>query len=318
MGRNSSETIVQLDLQEINEMAERADRQAATEVVKTSGRSSKCPTPRMEQNRKPFFAGAKSAKVNLQPWPSATNLSRLATNQHQQQGSEVATSFVKNGRDGGDTASVRRIRSMTHAQRPPCISVTRHNPSQDSEDENEDDKRRDEASDNGGFVNSAFSQEYLAQPDVSESSSCHCDDPASRDPDQHSDVCQFQCLHEAICQHPEHRSRTRPQVAKRPRRRFNSCPKFFVPRQSPTGYRKKGVHWRRNRDGKESSVRRKTVDCVHSVKKLTPQTSSSPNLKTWSAPSTVSDKDRVQDESRATRDDKDDNSRSPDKRADDQ
>lgn len=317
MGRNVSETIVQLDFQETNEETEQADRRAITEAMKITqtGRSSKCSTPRLDQNRKAFFTGPKAARVNLQPWPSATNLLRLAVNQHQQQpaAADVNAPCVKKADKDTDSQSSGRRGSAAAAtpakRRPPFISVSRHDPSQEDEEnteeeeaegeENDDEKEAEEEDEeeeeivlasethSGAFINSAFSQEFITAPRDGSSSACQCDYETSHRPEDHSDLCQFQCHHNEMCQHQEYVNES-PQSdlsQTTPRRRLNSCPRLLVRCQSSTGSRRKWIRWRRsqadNDEDQDSSARRKTIDCLPSARMIMPQTSSSPNLKSW-------------------------------------
>ncbi|KAI4486914.1 hypothetical protein M0802_012233 [Mischocyttarus mexicanus] len=83
MDRNNGETILQLDnqeqqLQTLGEI-EQGDQQRRrlTGAMKKFSAMARHGTPRIDSNRKPFFPIAKASKIWLQPWPSATNLSRI-------------------------------------------------------------------------------------------------------------------------------------------------------------------------------------------------------------------------------------------------
>lgn len=145
--------------QEVNVQPDRARLSLITDAVrKLSGKSSFS-----DQNRKPFLALVKSAKVGIQPWPSATNLVHVAKRQSE------------------ETPSRRNSFNL------PAIDVRR--PSSASQDEPM------------AFVNTAFSQEQIATS-APTSESCDCD-AHNLIKNGHPDVCRFQCRHENICQHDD-------------------------------------------------------------------------------------------------------------------
>ncbi|XP_043503284.1 bestrophin-4-like [Polistes fuscatus] len=76
--RNDSETVLQLDNQEQQGEIEQGEpqRRRLTGAIKKFSTMARHGTPRIDSNRKPFFPLTKASKIWLQPWPSATNLSR--------------------------------------------------------------------------------------------------------------------------------------------------------------------------------------------------------------------------------------------------
>ncbi|KAG7202965.1 hypothetical protein KM043_010102 [Ampulex compressa] len=78
MDRNCSETVLQMDIQESPTDVEQPEqRRVITEAVKRFSALARSSTPRIDQNRKPFFPVIKAPRVILQPWPSATNVAKM-------------------------------------------------------------------------------------------------------------------------------------------------------------------------------------------------------------------------------------------------
>ena len=274
MVRKGSETIVPLDIQEtiIDPSTERRRTTTLMEAMKKFSRT-KLSTPHLDQMRKPFFALTKSSKVNIEPWPSATNLVHLPDRQ------KADTTFLrKSERD----SAVRRTESFNI----PVIDIRRasEDDPEDKDDEEEEDDDDDTDDDDDlslqqGIINSAFSQER-----ISESSSRICNCNAVHFGDVNSDVCQFECRHEKICQHLESGNQFRVTRPDFPRRRLHSYPKLLThKRKSSEGGRwKKGVRWKpsgNKSEGKKNS-RRRTVDSIPSAKKLVAESKDSLNLST--------------------------------------
>ena len=256
MLRKSTETVVPLDIQETanEQSSERRRTSTLMEAMRRFSSKTKLSTPRLDQLRKPFLALNKSSKVNIEPWPSATNLVHLSDPQKTD-----SICFRRSERD----SAIRRTASFNI----PVIDVRR--PSED-----------DLGEDDGlvlsrGIINSAFSQETISN---STSRTCNCTENNSCN--FNFDVCQFKCRHERICEHLECQSSR--QCSDFPRRRLNSYPKVLTHRRKSieSGRWKKGVRWKPsgNKNESKKKSRRRTVDSVPSAKKIVAFSKNSLNL----------------------------------------
>lgn len=264
MVRKGSETIVPLDILEtiIDPSTERRRTSTLMEAMKKFSRT-KLSTPRLDQMRKPFLALGKSSKVNIEPWPSATNLVRLPDRQ------KADTLSKKSERD----STVRRAESFNI----PVIDIRRASDVPGDEDDDNDDD--DDLSLQQGIINSAFSEERLSDSSSSPRT-CNYNHVHSREVNY--DLCQFECRHEKICQHLESGIPSGVTCPDLPRRRLHSYPKLSTHRRksSESGRWKKGVRWKpsgNKSEGKKNS-RRRTVDSIPSVEKLVAVSKDSLNL----------------------------------------
>lgn len=214
-----------------SEQPERIRMTLITDAVKKMSGKSGCMSS-SEPNRKPFLALVRSVKIGIQPWPSATNL--------------VHTGKRPSSEDSG--SQMRR-----NSFNLPTIDVRR--PSDDT-------TGQDEAM---AFVNTAFSQEQIPQT----SQSCDCDSHNLGD-NVCSDVCQFQCRHENICEHLDDSVEI---AAESFRPRLHSFPKHLLKRQRSANRKKKGVRWKPALHAEESKLRRRTIDSVPTAKKIVSQLS---------------------------------------------
>ncbi|XP_024940214.1 uncharacterized protein LOC107267237 isoform X2 [Cephus cinctus] len=260
LSRNSSETIIQLDIQEIPAEGEQGERRSLADTVKKYSAKTKCSTPRVEsQNRKPFFGLAKAARVNLQPWPSATNLTHFRTSQTRE------TSL-----------------SPTTARREPELMQQRKNSLKLKVPTQYKGGEEHMKNDYQGVVNSAFSQERLINVELAKEDATSSQCNASNFNDRKHSMCQSQRSYENICQHVACRDIPAIEIFECPRRpRLHSCPKYLVRRQRSVGSsRKKSVRWKPvTVDGAgDSIIRRRTIDSVPTVKRMIVQAKSSPEL----------------------------------------
>lgn len=256
MVRNSTETTIQFDLQELSSETEQTEHHTITDTVKKFSGISKCSD---QQNRKPFFAITKPSTVNLQPWPSATNLPHLTTDQNPET-SSAAVAKTDHGLTSCRNNSFRTIH---------CLHCEEVDHDQTYNFENHQ-----------GIVNSAFSQERLAETDFGTEDTAMCKNcnTLSRSNSSHSDICQFQC-HQNVCHHIKDMNDLT--IEGFSRLRLNSGSKYLIRRQRSMGSgRKKGVRWKpilNNTD--ETKIRRKTCDSVPTIEMVITQTRSSPNLR---------------------------------------
>ncbi|XP_033228665.1 bestrophin-4-like isoform X2 [Belonocnema kinseyi] len=235
--RKVSETIVPLDIQEtiLDSSTERRRTTTLMEAMKKFSRT-KLSTPRLDQMRKPFLALTKSSKVNIEPWPSATNLVHLPDRQ------KADAHFKKSERD----STVRRAASFNI----PVIDIRRASDvlgdevdDDNDDDDDDDDGAGDDLSLQQGIINSAFSQERISDSAPS-GRVCNCNYVHSRD--VHSDLCPFKCRHEKICQLLESEIPSGVTYPDFPRRRLHSYPKLSThgKKSSESGRWKKGVRWK--------------------------------------------------------------------------
>lgn len=247
MAGNCSETVVQLDGQE--QPIEMEHRHVITDAVRKFSALAKGSASR---TGKSFFPVLTKSKTLMQPWPSATNISRPAQTSIQ---APISTSIVL------ETASPWRkdsfksfCQSSTEdfEERRPSVS-TQSNKSQE------------------GVVNSAFAEERLNEvPDI-----CDCDNEEEEydnsDPQhQHEDFCQHISSLEAIDMSVIGGESS-----------HSSNPKYLMinrDRSTSDSKKKKGIHWPRL-SGKPLKFRRRTTDNIPAIGTMMSQTRSSPNLR---------------------------------------
>lgn len=250
MARNCSETIVSLDDQE--QPIEVTHRRTIVEAVKKFSSLAKSSASRVDF-RKPFLPGPKSFKPVLQPWPSATNISRsVPLIQTPIPTSIEARSFLR--RDS--------FKSLHHQS---SLEESDGRPSVSSQGEAYQD----------GVVNSAFAEEMLH--DVSDI--CDCDGAEEG--------------HEALesgLSHEYHQCRQACQelptletlVINEPgQSRINNSSKYLMVKsdRSPSNSRKrKGIQWRPRVSSEVLKFRRRTTDSIPTVNTTLTLTRSSPNL----------------------------------------
>lgn len=245
-----------MEIQEafVDQSNERRRTSTLMEAVRKFSRT-KLSTPRLDQIRKPFFTLSKSSKVNIQPWPSATNLTRFANSQ------KGDANFLRKSERA--SAAVRRAESFNI----PVIDV-RHSSLDEPDDDDDDDDEPSKFS--RGIVNSAFSQEK-----INDSQLKICDVCGEYSQNIHSELCHCNCGHEKCCQHFE-------EIIGESRKRLHSYPKVLAYRrktaESPRW--KKGVRWKTsgNKIIVEKKSRRRTVDSVPSPKKFVASSRNSLNL----------------------------------------
>lgn len=247
MVSNASETVLQLDNQEQQQQqqceAEQGDQQhrRLTGAMRKFSAIARHANPRIDSNRKPFFAAIKTPKILLQPWPSATNLSGI--NRH---------------RDPDTPAPFNAPKILCV---PPALQISFTNEAEDREN-------RD------GFDNSAFFHEDVDDRYIEDQDD---DNTMGRlknvkrfvlgDTSEYSDE-QIEAID---------LSRFRETIE----RRSESFSKYSPQRQrSSTGPGdKKGVHWRTDERRPSLLARRKTIHTVPtSLQIIIPQARSSPNL----------------------------------------
>ncbi|XP_051154261.1 bestrophin-4-like [Leptopilina boulardi] len=259
--QKGSEIIVPLEIQEtiIVDQSTTDRRRTSTlmEAVKKFSRT-KLPTPRLDQMRKPFFALTKSSKVNIQPWPSATNLTHFANSQKidSRKQSEASTTVQR-----ADSFNIPVI-DIRHS------SLDEPGDNNDNETDDDDDDDENIPCPHRGIINSAFSQENISDTQ----SKIICDFCGEMSHDIHSELlCHCKCHYKKnYCQHIEElfiddrrkRLHNYPKVLAY-RRKTIECPRW-----------KKGVRWKTmgNKIVVEKKSRRKTVDSVPSAKKLVAST----------------------------------------------
>lgn len=249
MARNCSEAILQLDDQE--QPIEMEQRRTIIEAVKKFSSLAKSSTSRIDF-RKPFLPGLKSSNPVLQPWPSATNISRpVPFFQTPSRTSMEAGSSLK--RD-----SFKCRQSSTEESDGPSVSS--------------------QGSYQSGVVNSAFAEERLHNvPDI-----CDCDGAEEGHDALESDFSyQYQCRQAdnelPILETIDNRS----VIGDEPSRsRLNSCPKYLMTRSNRSFDSKKrnGIHWRSRISGEMLKFRRRTTDSIPKVSTILTPNRSSPNL----------------------------------------
>ncbi|KAK2576473.1 hypothetical protein KPH14_005804 [Odynerus spinipes] len=250
MARNASETVLQLDALELQQLSsievEQGDpqRRRLTGAMKKFSAIAKYATPRIDPNRKPFFPAAKTTKISLQPWPSATNLSR--TNRHR----------------APDTPAPINASNILYV--PPALEISFH--------DDADDQGNHDGFDNSAFFHEDVGDRYIEDQDDDQERipkdivKFECGDPkdTSEGSDEQMEGIDLSSFRETIEQRSE------------------SCPKHLFQRQrsSSGSSDKKGVHWKAETGRRPSLLaRRKTVHSVPtSLQIVIPQARSSPNL----------------------------------------
>ncbi|XP_043471768.1 bestrophin-4-like [Leptopilina heterotoma] len=273
----NSEIIVPLEIQEtfiVDQSNERRRTSTIIEAVKKFSRT-KLPTPRLDQMRKPFFSLSKSSKVNIQPWPSATNLTHFGNSQKKNESTKIA-----NQKKFTDTMTQNKSETFNI----PVIDIRR---SSIDEPENDDDNDDDDVDD--GIINSAFSQEKLTDTktkiicDYCNESSC---DIYSEFSSKNYCKCRRRHYHHhhhyclENCQNCQNNEESHHHGSKK---RLHSYPKVLVYRRKTIESHprwKKGVRWKMvgNKNVIDKKSRRITVDSVPSAKKLVASSGNSFNF----------------------------------------
>ncbi|XP_015185861.1 PREDICTED: bestrophin-4-like [Polistes dominula] len=244
MDRSDSETVFQLDNQEQQSQQgeiEQGDpqRRRLTGAIKKFSTMARHGTPRIDSNRKPFFPLTKASKIWLQPWPSATNLSRT------------------NSPRGPDTPAVFNAPQILCV---PPVSDFSYNTDESKDQEN----RR-------GFSNTAFYHEnvddrYIEDQDNDTAENVKDVDRFERfvstdtaeSSDSQIEEINLPNFRETIESYPKH---------------------LLQRHSSSGSSDKKGVHWKMHERRPSLLARRKTVCNVPtSLHIIIPQARSSPNL----------------------------------------
>ncbi|XP_035729405.1 bestrophin-4-like isoform X1 [Vespa mandarinia] len=250
MVSNSSETVLQLDNQEQQQQqqqceAEQGDQQRRrlTGAMRKFSAIARHTNPRIESNRKPFFAAIKTPKILLQPWPSATNLSGI--NRHR----------------GPDTPAPFTAPKILCV--PPALQIS-------FTDEAEDQENRE------GFDNSAFFHEDVDDRYIEDQ-----DDNTMDKLKNVKQFERFVLADTSECSDAQLEAIDLQRFRETIEQRSESFSNYLLQRQcSSTGSSdKKGVHWRTDERRPSLLARRKTIHSVPtSLQIIIPQARSSPNL----------------------------------------
>lgn len=251
MVSNASETILQLDNQEQQQQqqqqseAEQGDQQRGrlTGAMRKFSAIARHTNPRIDSNRKPFFAAIKTPKIWLQPWPSATNLSRI--NRHR----------------GPDTPAPFNAPKILCVPSALQISFS---------DETEDQENRE------GFDNSAFFHEDVDDRYIEDQ-----DDDTIEKLRNVNRFKRFVLTDTSECSDAQIEAIDLPRFRETIEQKSESFFKYLPQRQrsSTESSDKKGVHWRIDERRPSLLARRKTIHSVPtSLQIVIPQARSSPNL----------------------------------------
>lgn len=251
MDHNRSETVLPLDMQESQaEPVQPEQKRIIMDAVRKFSALAKYPTPRIDQTRKPFFALPKTPRVFLQPWPSATSLSRQ-------------------GRQFADTPTIPDSEMNPWREHPlktfypPTLQISSSSTQAPETPESQD-----------GVVNSGFPTEHAKDT--------HDCGSESRSDSLRSDVFQFQCQGN-VCQAGPTPSETVATLSAEEsvRPRLNSCPKYLVKRHRSVGEscRRKAIRWKQMMDN-QMKLRRRTADNIpYPAQDVLSHARSSPNLR---------------------------------------
>ncbi|KAL2728498.1 bestrophin-4-like isoform X1 [Vespula squamosa] len=251
MVSNVSETVLQLDNQEQQQQqqqqfeAEQGDQQRGrlTGAMRKFSAIARHANPRIDSNRKPFFAAIKTPKIWLQPWPSATNLSRI--NRHR----------------GPDTPAPFNAPKILCVPSALQISFT---------DEPEDQENRE------GFDNSAFFHEDIDDRYIEDQ-----DDDTIEKLRNVNQFKRFVLTDTPESSDAQIEAIDLPRFRETIEQKSESFFKYLPQRQrsSSGSSDKKAVHWRIDERRPSLLARRKTIHSVPtSLQIVIPQARSSPNL----------------------------------------
>lgn len=256
MAFDCPETIVQLDGQEQQPLEQ---RHTIAEAVKKFSSLAKKGSGSRADLRKPFFpVQTKSPKTMLQPWPSATNISRSSV-------ASTLTPFPTSADSSpGFFESVWKKDSITSLYRRSSVENSEGRPSVSSRGEKSQE----------GVVNSAFAGEKMNDvPDI-----CDCDDEEHNGPTESSPS--RQCRQLILDQHlltPETIDMSTTGSYEPSRSRTASCSKYLTPKKDDSR-KKRSFQWR-SKISEPLKFRRRTTDSIPTVITVLSHTRSTPDLR---------------------------------------